>query len=72
MDGDIITINGEEFELASLELNTQKQISRVVTLRNEIAALEMQINERNILLAAYGTVVAEAVKPEIVEKEETA
>lgn len=38
-------------------------VARVAEIRQEIARLQMQINERQVVLNAYGDAIVNAVKP---------
>lgn len=63
-----IVINDEEHNVSELTVETQMHIARVTELRQEISRLEMQINERQVVLNAYSEAIVNAVKP--VEEEE--
>ena len=65
-----IVINDEEYNFGDLKVETQAHIARVAEIRREIAALQQQIAERNVLLQAYTQSIAESVQP--VEEPETA
>ena len=58
-----IVIDNEEHKLSELDVSTQANIARVNELRREIAALQMQINERQALLQMYIAAITESVKP---------
>ena len=58
-----VTINDEQYDFEGLAVETQANIARVNELRREIAALQMQINERQALLQMYITAITESVKP---------
>ena len=58
-----ITINDEELNVSELTVETQMHVARVAEIRQEIARLQMQINERQVLLNAYGEAIVNAVKP---------
>ena len=58
-----ITINDEELNISELTVETQMHVARVAEIRQEIARLQMQINERQVLLNAYGEAIVNAVKP---------
>ena len=58
-----VTINNEQYDFEGLAVETQANIARVNELRREIAALQMQINERQALLQMYITAITESVKP---------
>ena len=64
-----IVINDEEYKFGDLKVETQAHIARVAEIRREIAALQQQISERNVLLQAYTQSIVEGVKP--VEESET-
>lgn len=64
-----IVINDEEYTFGDLKVETQAHIARVAEIRREIAALQQQISERNVLLQAYTQSIVEGVKP--VEESET-
>ena len=63
-----IVVNDEEHNVSELTVETQMHIARVTELRQEISRLEMQINERQVVLNAYSEAIVNAVKP--VEEEE--
>ncbi len=58
-----IVINDEEYNFGDLKVETQAHIARVAEIRREIAALQQQIAERNVLLQAYTQSIVEGVKP---------
>jgi hypothetical protein len=58
-----ITIDNEEHNLSELTVETQMHVARVAEIRQEIARLQMQINERQVVLNAYGEAIVNAVKP---------
>jgi len=58
-----ITINDEEHNVSELTVETQMHVARVAEIRQEIARLQMQINERQVVLNAYGEAIVNAVKP---------
>ena len=58
-----VTINDEQYDFEGLAVETQANIARVNELRREIAALQMQVNERQALLQMYITAITESVKP---------
>ena len=64
-----IVINDEEYNFGDLKVETQVHIARVAEIRREIAALQQQISERNVMLQAYTQSIVEGVKP--VEEPET-
>ena len=57
-----IVINDEEHNVSELTVETQMHVARIAELRQEIARLQMQINERQVVLNAYGEAVVNAVK----------
>jgi hypothetical protein len=63
-DKNTVTINEQEFDVAELSINTQAHIARVAQLRNEIMNLQMQINERQVLVDTYGKAIVKDVMPE--------
>ena len=65
-----IVINDEKYNFGDLKVETQAHIARVAEIRREIATLQQQIAERNVLLQAYTQSIAESVQA--VEKPETA
>ena len=65
-----IVINDEKYNFGDLKVETQAHIARVAEIRREIAALQQQIAERNVLLQAYTQSIVEGVQP--VEEPETA
>jgi|TARA_R100001460_G_scaffold53514_3_gene92579 hypothetical protein len=65
-----IVVNDEEYKFGDLKVETQAHIARVAEIRREIATLQQQIAERNVLLQAYTQSIVEGVKP--VEEPETA
>jgi len=58
-----VTINDEQYDFEGLAVETQANIARVNELRREVASLQMQINERELLLQAYTRAIVEGVKP---------
>jgi len=58
-----IVVNDEEHNVSELTVETQMHIARVTELRQEISRLEMQINERQVVLNAYSEAIVNAVKP---------
>lgn len=58
-----IVINDEEHNVSELAVETQMHVARVAEIRQEIARLQMQINERQVVLNAYGEAIVNAVKP---------
>jgi len=58
-----IVINDEEHNVSDLTVETQMHVARVAEIRQEIARLQMQINERQVVLSAYGDAIINAVKP---------
>jgi len=64
-----IVVNDEEYNFGDLKVETQAHIARVAEIRREIASLQQQIAERNVLLQAYTQSIVESVKP--VEEPET-
>ena len=58
-----ITIDNEEHNLSELAVETQMHVARVNELRQEIGRLQMQTNERELLLQAYTRAIVESVKP---------
>ena len=69
-DGNKVVINDEEYNFGDLKVETQAHIARVAEIRREIATLQQQIAERNVLLPAYTQSIIEGVQP--VEEPETA
>ena len=65
-----VVINDEEYNFGDLKVETQAHIARVAEIRREIAALQQQIAERNVLLQAYTQSIVEGVQT--VEEPETA
>lgn len=63
-----ITIDDEEHNVSELTVETQMHVARVTEIRQEIARLQMQINERQVVLNAYEEAIIKAVKS--VEDEE--
>jgi hypothetical protein len=57
-----IVINDEEHNVSDLTVETQMHVARVAEIRQEIARLQMQINERQVVLSAYGDAIVNAVK----------
>lgn len=56
-----VVINDEEYNFGDLKVETQAHIARVAEIRREIAALQQQIAERNVLLQAYTQSIVEGV-----------
>ena len=48
-----VVINDEEYNFGDLKVETQAHIARVAEIRREIAALQQQISERNVLLHQF-------------------
>ena len=57
-----VVINDEEYNFGDLKVETQAHIARVAEIRREIAALQQQIAERNVLLQAYTQSIVEGVQ----------
>ena len=55
-----IVINDEEHNVSELTVETQMHVARVAEIRQEIARLQMQINERQVVLNAYGEAIVNA------------
>ena len=64
-----VVINDEEYNFGDLKVETQAHIARRAEIRREIAALQQQIAERNVLLQAYTQSIVESVQT--VEEPET-
>ena len=58
-----ISIGDEEYVLSDLTVETQRQVGRIARLRDEIGELQMQIQERQVVLKAYSDAIVQAVKP---------
>jgi hypothetical protein len=58
-----IVINDEEHNVSELAVETQMHVARVAEIRQEIARLQMQIGERQVVLSAYEEAIVNAVKP---------
>jgi len=58
-----ISIGDEEYVLSDLTVETQWQVGRIARLRGEIEELQMQIQERQVVLKAYSDAIVQAVKP---------
>jgi len=56
-----VVINDEEYNFGDLKVETQAHIARVAEIRREIATLQQQIAERNVLLQAYSQSIVEGV-----------
>ena len=65
-----LSIGDEEYVLSELTVETQRQVGRVARLRNEIENLQVQLQEREVVLKAYSDAIVQAVKP--VEDEDEA
>ena len=65
-----ISIGDEEYVLSDLTVETQWQVGRIARLRGEIEELQMQLQERQVVLKAYSDAIVQAVKP--VEDEDEA
>ena len=57
-----ITIDNEEHNVSDLTVETQMHVARVAELRREISQMQMQIQEREVLLNAYSNAIVESVK----------
>ena len=60
-DENKVVINDEEYNFGDLKVETQAHIARVAEIRREIATLQQQIAERNVLLQAYTQSIVEGV-----------
>ena len=58
-----VTIDGEEYSFDGLTVETQANIARVNELRREVAALQIQVNERQALLQMYIKSISDSVQP---------
>lgn len=58
-----LSIGDEQYVLSELAVETQKQVGRISELRDEIGRLQMQIQERQIILKAYSDAIVRSVKP---------
>jgi len=58
-----VTIDGEEYSFEGLNVETQANIARVNELRREVAALQIQVNERQALLQMYIKSISDSVQP---------
>ena len=58
-----LSIGDEEYVLSDLTVETQWQVGRIARLRGEIEELQMQIQERQVVLKAYSDAIVQAVKP---------
>ena len=58
-----LSIGDEEYVLSDLTVETQKQVGRVARLRDEIENLQVQLQEREVVLRAYSDAIVQAVKP---------
>ena len=67
-----ISIGDEEYVLSDLTVETQWQVGRIARLRDEIGELQMQIQERQVVLKAYSDAIVQAVKPVEDEDEDQA
>ena len=67
-----ISIGDEEYVLSDLTVETQRQVGRIARLRDEIGELQMQIQERQVVLKAYSDAIVQAVKPVEDEDEDQA
>ena len=56
-----IVINDEEHNVSELAVETQMHVARVTEIRQEIARLQMQIGERQVVLSAYEEAIVNAV-----------
>ena len=57
-----VTIDGEEYSLEGITVETQANIARVNELRREVSALQIQVNERQALLQMYIQAISDSVK----------
>lgn len=57
-----IIIDNEEHNVSDLTVETQMHVARVAELRREISQMQMQIQEREVLLNAYSNAIVESVK----------
>ena len=57
-----VTIDGEEYSFEGLTVETQANIARVNELRREVSALQIQVNERQVLLQMYIQAISDSVK----------
>jgi hypothetical protein len=63
-----IVIDDEEHNVSELTVETQMHVARVAEIRQEIARLKVDLNEREVVLSAYEEAIIKAVKS--VEDEE--
>ena len=57
-----VTIDGEEYSMPDLPVQTQADIARLHELRREVASLQIQMNERQALLQMYIQAISDSVK----------
>ena len=65
-----LTIGEEEYLMSELTVETQKHVGRIANLRGEIEELQIQIQERQVVLKAYSEAIVQAVNPVEEEEEE--
>jgi hypothetical protein len=63
-----IVIDDKEYDVSEFEIETQMHVARVAEIRQEIARLKVDLNEREVVLSAYEEAIIKAVKS--VEDEE--
>jgi|TARA_R110000803_G_scaffold43915_1_gene93253 hypothetical protein len=64
----IITINDQEYSLEDLAVESQLNVRRISALRQELGSLEMQAQEKKVLIQAYSDAVIRSVS--VVEEDQ--
>jgi hypothetical protein len=58
-----IVIDDKEYDVSELTVETQMHVARIAEIRQEIARLKIDLNEREVVLGAYEEAIIKAVKP---------
>ena len=66
-----IEINGKEYAVEELSSEVQVMVSRVSQLRAELAEMSQLANEKQVLIDAYGSTIANAVEQAETDAEDT-
>ena len=66
-----IEINGKEYAIEELSPDVQVMVNRVAQLRAEVAEMAQLANEKQVLIDAYGSTIANAVEQAETDAEET-
>ena len=64
----IITINDQEYSMEDLAVESQLNVRRISALRQELGSLEMQAQEKKVLIQAYSDAVIRSLS--VVEEDQ--